>query len=227
MEFGKDDLETLLRWSRSSLTNVRCVVRANMGSMATTGFTDRVIAQDLDAGAPRVRLWVPRYVNLGLHGLKKNAPRGGRPRQESAQRVIKLTTRTQLEAATHWRTRSMVKQAGASAATVSPIWRLQGLKPHLSKTFKVANDIRFEEKLTNIVGLHMSPLERVVVLCCNEKSRVQALVRTQPGLPPKRARKTMPTTTNAMERPRYLRRSTFWTAPSSLNARRATGIWSG
>ena len=80
VEFGKDDLETLLRWSRSSLTNVRCVVRANMGSMATTGLTDRVIAQDLDAGAPRVRRRVVRYVNLGLHGLEKNAPRGGRPR---------------------------------------------------------------------------------------------------------------------------------------------------
>ena len=101
VEFGKDDLETLLRWSRSRLTNVCCVVRANMGSMAITGFTDRVIAQDLDAGAPRVRLWVARYVNLALHGLEKNAPRGGHPCQESAHRVIKLTTRTQLEAATH------------------------------------------------------------------------------------------------------------------------------
>lgn len=153
MEFGKDDLETLLRWSRSSLTNIRCVVPANMGSMAITGFTDRVIAQDLDAGVPRVRLWVARCVNLELHGLEKNAPRDGRLRQESAQRVIELTTRTQLEAATHWSTRTMVKQAGASAATVSPIWRSNGLKPHLSNTFKVSNDIRFEEKLTNIVGL--------------------------------------------------------------------------
>ena len=82
----------------------------------------------------------------------------------------------------------MAKQAGASAATVSRIWRSHGLKPHLSKTFKVSNDIRFEEKLTDIVGLYMNPPERAVVLCCDEKSQVQALDRTQPGLPLKRGR---------------------------------------
>ena len=188
VEFGKDDLETLLRWSTSSLASVRCAVRANMVLMAATGFTDRVIAQALDVGAPRVRRWVARYVHLGLKGLEKDAPRGGRPRQVSAQRVIELTTQTQPEAATHWSTRTMAKQAGASAATVSRIWRSHGLKPHLSKTFKVSNDIRFEEKLTDIVGLYMNPPERAVVLCCDEKSQVQALDRTQPGLPLKRGR---------------------------------------
>ena len=79
VEFGKDDLEILLRWSTSSLTSVRCAVRANMVLMAATGFTDRVIAQELDVGAPRVRRWVARYVKLGLKGLEKDAPRGGRP----------------------------------------------------------------------------------------------------------------------------------------------------
>ena len=82
----------------------------------------------------------------------------------------------------------MVKQAGASAAMVLRIWRSHGLKPHLSKTFKVTDDIRFEEKLTNIVGLYMSPPERAVVLCCDEKSQVQALDRTQPGLLLRRGR---------------------------------------
>lgn len=188
VEFGKDDLEILLRWSTSSLTSVRCAVRANMVLMAATGFTDRVIAQELDVGAPRVRRWVARYVKLGLKGLEKDAPRGGRPRQVSAQRVIELTTQTQPEAATHWSTRTMAKQAGASAATISRIWRSHGIKPHLSKTFKVSNDIRFEEKLTDIVGLYMNPPERAVVLCCDEKSQVQALDRTQPGLPLKRGR---------------------------------------
>ena len=188
VEFGKDELETLLRWSTSSLASVRCAVRANMVLMAATGFADRVIAQALGVGAPRVRRWVARYVKLGLAGLEKDAPRGGRPRQVSAQRVIELTTQTQPEAATHWSTRSMAKQAGASAATVSRIWRAHGLKPHLSRTFKVSNDIRFEDKLTDIVGLYMNPPERAVVLCCDEKSQVQALDRTQPGLPLKRGR---------------------------------------
>ena len=153
VEFGEDDLDTLLRWSTSGLASVRCSVRANMVLMAATGFTDSVIAQELDVGAPRVRRWVARYVKLGLAGLEKDAPRGGRPRQVSAQRVIELTTQTQPEAATHWSTRSMAKQAGASAATISRIWRSHGIKPHLSKTFKVSNDIRFEDKLTDIVGL--------------------------------------------------------------------------
>ena len=156
--------------------------------MAAAGFSDRVIAMELSVSAPRVRRWVARFVKLGLRGLEKDAPRGGRPRLVSAQRVIELTTQTQPEAATHWSTRTMAKEAGASAATISRIWRSHGLKPHLSKTFKVSNDIRFEEKLTDIIGLYMSPPERAVVLCCDEKSQVQALDRTQPGLPLKRGR---------------------------------------
>jgi hypothetical protein len=104
VEFGPDELKTLLRWSTTSLANVRCAVRANMVLMTATGFTDRMIAQELDVGAPRVRLWVARYVKLGLSGLEKDAPRGGRPRLVSAQRVIELTTQTQPEAATHWST---------------------------------------------------------------------------------------------------------------------------
>ena len=182
VEIGQDDLETLLGWSTSSLASVRCAVRANMVLMAAAGFSDSVIARELDVGAPRVRRWVARYAKLGLQGIKKDAPRGGRPRQVSAQRVVELTTQTQPEAATQWSTRTMAKETGASAATISRIWRSHGLKPHLSKTFKVSNDIRFEEKLTDIVGLYMNPPERAVVLCCDEKSQVQALDRTQPGV---------------------------------------------
>ena len=189
VEFGNDDdLQTLLGWSTSSLASVRCALRANMVLMAAAGFADRVIAMELAVSAPRVRRWVARFVKLGFRGLEKDAPRGGRPRLVSAQRVIALTTQTQPEAATHWSTRTMAKETGASAATISRIWRSHGLKPHLSKTFKVSNDIRFEEKLTDIVGLYMSPPERAVVLCCDEKSQVQALDRTQPGLPLKRGR---------------------------------------
>ena len=188
VEFGKDHLDILLRWSTSSLSSVRCALRANMVLMAGAGFADSSIAQELGVSAPRVRRWVARYVKLGLVGLEKDAPRGGRPRQVSAQRVIELTTQTQPEAATHWSTRTMAKEVGASAATISRIWRSHGLKPHLSKTFKVSNDIRFEEKRTDIVGLYMNPPERAVVLCCDEKSQVQALDRTQPGLPLKRGR---------------------------------------
>ena len=101
-----------------------------------------------------------RYAKLGLAGMHKDAPRRGRPHKVDAQRVVHLAC----------------------------IWRAHGLKPHLSHTFKVSNDIRFEEKLTDVVGLYMSPPERAVVLCCDQKSQVQALDRTQPGLPLKRGR---------------------------------------
>jgi transposase len=188
IEIGEGHWETLLGWSTSGLASVRCAMRANMVLMAATGFSDSVIARELDVGAPRVRRWVARYAQLGLQGIQKDAPRGGRPRRVSAGRVVELTTQTQPEAATQWSTRTMAKQAGASAATISRIWRSHGLKPHLSKTFKVSNDIRFEEKLTDIVGLYMNPPERAVVLCCDEKSQVQALDRTQPGLALKRGR---------------------------------------
>lgn len=188
VEFGQGDLEVLLRWSTSGLASTRCAARANMVLMAAAGFADLVIAQELGMSAARVRRWVGRFVLAGLAGLEKDAPRGGRPSKVSAKRVIELTTQTLPEAGTHWSTRTMAKQAGASAATISRIWRSHGLKPHLSKTFKVSSDIHFEEKLTDIVGLYMSPPERAVVLCCDEKSQVQALDRSQPGLPLKRGR---------------------------------------
>lgn len=187
-ELGGDDLDTLLHWSSSSLASVRCAERAHIVLMAAAGFSDTVISQELGVSTPRVRRWVARYGQFGIEGIEKDAPRAGRPRKVNIQQVVELTTQTQRAAATHWSTRTMGKEVGASAATISRIWRMHGLKPHLSKTFKVSNDIRFEEKLTDIVGLYMNPPERAVVLCCDEKSQVQALDRTQPGLPLKRGR---------------------------------------
>jgi len=162
-DFGEDDLEALVQWSTSSLQSVRCALRAKMVLMAAAGFVDSVIARELQVSQARVRRWVTRYGALGLKGIEKDAPRAGRPAKVSASEVIKLTTQTQRTAATHWSTRTMAAQVGASAATVSRIWRAHGLKPHLSHTFKVSNDAQFEAKLTDIVGLYMSPPERAVL----------------------------------------------------------------
>jgi transposase len=101
-------------------------------------------------------------------------------------RLVELTTQSKPEAATHWSTRKMAAQLGVSAASVSRHWRANGLKPHLVRGFKVSRDPRFVEKLEDIVGLYMSPSEHALVLCCDEKSQVQALDRTQPGLPLKK-----------------------------------------
>ncbi len=128
-DFGGGDWEALTQWSTSGLQSVRCALRAKMVLMAAVGFVDSVIAADLGLSQARVRRWVTRYAKLGLKGIEKDAPRGGRPRKVSASEVVRLTTQTQRTAATHWSTRTMAAQVGASAATVSRIWRAHGLKP--------------------------------------------------------------------------------------------------
>jgi transposase len=123
--------------------------------------------------------------------LEKDAPRPGRtPRipAQTVERVIRMTTQEKPVNATHWSTRSMAAAVQLSEATVRRIWHKHGLKPHLVETFKVSKDPRFAEKLEAIVALYMNPPEHALVLCCDEKSQIQALDRTQPGLPLKRGR---------------------------------------
>ena len=103
-------------------------------------------------------------------------------------RLVELTTQSKPEAATHWSTRTMAAEIGVSAASVSRHWRAHGLKPHLVRGFRVSLDPKFVEKLEDIVGLYMSPPEHALILCCYERSQVQALDRTQPGLPTKKGR---------------------------------------
>ena len=95
--------------------------------------------------------------------------------------IVRLTTRTLPEAATHWSTRTLAAKVGVSDTTVLRVWHRHGLKPHLVETFKVSRDPRFVEKLEDIVGLYLNPPEHALVLCCDEKSQVQALDRTQPA----------------------------------------------
>ena len=90
--------------------------------------------------------------------------------------------------ATHWSTRTMARAAGISEASVRRIWRAHGLKPHQVRTFKLSRDSQFTEKLEDIVGLYLNPPEHAIVLCADEKSQIQALDRTQPGLPMKKGR---------------------------------------
>jgi transposase len=128
---------------------------------------------------------------MGLAGLEKDAPRPGRtPTITSAkvQEVVRKTTQQKPANATHWSTRTMAEAAGLSEKSVRRIWHKHGLKPHLSRTFKVSNDPAFAEKLEAIVGLYLNPPEHAIVLCADEKSQIQALDRTQPGLPIKKGR---------------------------------------
>ena len=126
--------------------------------------------------------------SAGLQGIERDLPRGAPPVKVDVAKLVELTTQSTPEAATHWSTRKMAAVLGVSPSTVMRHWQANGLKPHLVRGFKVSRDPQFVEKLEDIVGLYMSPPEHALVLCCDEKSQVQALDRTQPGLPLKKGR---------------------------------------
>jgi transposase len=136
-------------------------------------------------------LWRGRFVESGLVGLEKDAPRGGRKatkRQALVPTIIEWTTQKKPAGATHWSCRTLAEALRTNATMVSRVWRANGLKPHLFRTFKVSNDPHFVEKLTDVVGLYLNPPEHALVLSVDEKSQIQALDRTQPTLPLKKGR---------------------------------------
>lgn len=200
-----DEREELERLTRSKRTSVRLSQRARIVLLAAKGEQTKMIAVKLGIGRVQVARWRQRYTENRMAGIERDLPRGAPPAKVDVARLVELTTQSKPEAATQWSTRTMAKELGISAASVSRHWRANGLKPHLVRGFKVSRDPKFIEKLEDIVGLYMSPPEHALVLCCDEKSQVQALDRTQPGLPLKKGRaQTMRTITCAMARPRSL-----------------------
>ena len=171
---------------RSGLTSVRLAQRARIVLLASDGLQNKDIAEALGVDRGQVRRWRERYAQLRLSGIERDLPRGSPPAKVDVARLVALTTEGKPEAATHWSTRTMAAELGVSAASVSRHWRAKGLKPHLVLGFKVSRDPKFVEKLEDVVGLYLSPPEHAIVLCCDEKSQVQALDRTQPGLPLKK-----------------------------------------
>mgnify|MGYP001574015787 CR=1 FL=1 len=178
-------------WARGRSLPQRLVQRARIIQMAAEGVLSQDIARGLRICRPTVQLWRQRFLALRLPGLQKDAPRPGRIPQISAQKIAAVVNATLHERpanATHWSTRSMAKAQGLSEATVRRIWRRHGLKPHLIKTFKLSRDPAFVEKLRDVVGLYLNPPDKSLLLCVDEKSQIQALDRTQPGLPMKKGR---------------------------------------
>lgn len=178
----------LAKLVRSKLSSVRLAQRARIVLLAAEGIQNKVIALQLGVGRVQVARWRERYAEARLAGIERDLPRGAPPAKVNVARLVELTTQTKPVAATHWSTRTMAAELGVSAASVSRHWRANGLKPHVVRGFKVSRDPQFVEKLEDIVGLYMSPPEHALVLCCDEKSQVQALDRTQPGLPLKKGR---------------------------------------
>src|ERR1035437_3152728 len=177
--------------ARAQSVAARSVERARIVLLAAAGMQDKQIAAKLRIMPETAARWRNRFLDGGLAALDKDAPRPGRPSTitpAKIQEVIRKTTQEKPSNAPHWTTRSMAKAAGLSDKSVRRIWHQDGLKPHLARTFKVSNDPQFAEKLEAIIGLSLNPPEHAIVLCADEKSQIQALDRTQPGLPLKKGR---------------------------------------
>ncbi len=177
--------------ARARSLPARQVERARIVLRAAEGMQNKEIASELGITPEKVARWRERFLTDGIAGLKKDAPRPGRPHTVSGGKVKEIvdkTTQQRPPHATHWSTRTMAAAVGVSEATVRRIWHAHGLKPHLVRAFKLSNDPQFAEKLELIVGLYLNPPEHAMVLCLDEKSQIQALDRTQPGLPLKKGR---------------------------------------
>lgn len=181
----------LERWARGRSTPARLVLRARIVLRAAAGLANHVIAQELGTDRLLVGKWRRRFVDNGVAGIAKDAPRGGRPpvaRRAMAARIVEWTTRKKPRNATHWSCRTLARELGTSHAMVNRVWQANGLKPHLIRTFKLSNDKHFIEKVVDVVGLYLNPPEHALVLCVDEKTQIQALDRTQPSLPLKKGR---------------------------------------
>ena len=177
--------------ARARSASARSVERARIVLLAAAGMQDKKIAAKLRIMPEKAARWRNRYLDGGLAALDKDAPRSGRTpviTPAMVQEVVRKTTQEKPDNATHWSTRTMAAATRLSEKSVRRIWHKHGLKPHLSRTFKVSNDPAFAEKLEAIVGLYLNPPEHAIVLCADEKSQIQALDRTQPGLPLKKGR---------------------------------------
>ena len=186
-----EEQQTIRLWAQGKRFALRLVQRANIIQMAASGIFSHDIARHLGISRPTVQLWRQRFLACRCAGLEKDAPRPGRiprisPRKIRA--VVEATLHTTPSNATHWSTRTMAQAQGLSQATIRRIWKQHNLKPHLVKTFKLSRDKHFLEKLTDVVGLYLNPPEKSLVLSVDEKCQIQALDRTQPGLPLKKGR---------------------------------------
>jgi len=176
----------LQRLANGRRTEVRVVTRARIILAAAGRLENREIAEELGVTRETVGRWRSRFAEKGLGGITKDLPRGGRKptrRSKVESRIIRMTTQTEPENATHWSTRTLAEHLGVSQSMVHRVWKANGLKPHLVKTFKVSNDPNFEEKLRDVVGLYLNPPENALVFSADEKTSIQALDRTQPSLP--------------------------------------------
>jgi transposase len=179
------------QWVSAHGTPQQVVLRCRIVMAAAAGQSESAIARQWGTNRKTVTLWRARFAEAGLEGLWEIAPgRGRKPTYgpEKIKAIVDATLQTKPAGMTHWSCRQMAKSQGVSKSTVSNIWRSHNVKPHRVKRFKLSRDRRFLEKLTDVVGLYLNPPQQAMVICVDEKSQIQALDRTQPGLPLKKGR---------------------------------------
>jgi transposase len=181
----------LKQWESSHGTPQQVALRCRIVLGALAGQSNVSISEQLEVSRPMVQLWRKRVNERGIGEVWQIAPgRGRKPQYDQATReaIIDATLRSKPAGMTHWSCRLMAEAQDVSKSTVNRLWQLHNIKPHLTGTFKLSRDAKFLEKLTDVVGLYMNPPDKALVLCLDEKSQIQALDRTQPGLPLKKGR---------------------------------------
>jgi len=185
------DEQQLRQWLAAFGTPQQVALRSRIVLAAAEGQSDNAIAERLDVNRKTVTLWRARFAQEGLDSLWEVAPGRGRKATygaEKIQSIVDATLRSKPKGMTQWSCRLLAASQGVSKSTINNIWQSHNLKPHRVKTFKLSRDAKFLEKLTDVVGLYLNPPQQAMVLCVDEKSQIQALDRTQPGLPMKKGR---------------------------------------
>jgi transposase len=180
------DQELLQHLLRSGSTPQKVALRARILLGAAEGKSNYQLSEELNVSRPTILLWRQRYLDAGLAGVLRDAPRPGRKKMITPAKVdaiVNATLHSTPKDATQWSVRSMAKAQGVSSAMVHRIWRAHRLQPHRSEHFKLSRDPNFARKVRDVVGLYLNPPDKALVLCVDEKSQIQALDRTQPVLP--------------------------------------------
>ena len=191
IDLAPAEQEQIQQWIAAHGTPQQVATRCLIVLASAQGQSDVAIAKQLSINRNTVILWRKRFSELRLDGLWAIAPgRGRKPTYDSKKvaAIVDATLQSKPEGMTHWSCRTMAADQGVSKSTINNIWQAHNLKPHLVETFKLSRDPKFLEKMTDVVGLYLNPPQQAIVLCVDEKSQIQALDRTQPGLPLKKGR---------------------------------------
>lgn len=191
LTLSAEQYEQLKEWLAAMGTPQQVALRCRIIVALASGETEVAIALKLEINRKTVRLWRERFLAEGLNSLWEIAPGRGRKATYGPDRikaVIDATLQSKPKGNTHWSCRLMAASQGISKSTISNVWQSHNIKPHQTKTFKLSRDPKFLEKLSDVVGLYLNPPDKAIVLCVDEKSQIQALNRTQPGLPLKKGR---------------------------------------